>query len=93
MIKTTKTMVKEIKMVQPLNLIIKSNLRNYSDAYILVTRDIAATGGDANTRVAFKNCSPFAKCITHINDEQVDGTNNLDIIMPTYNSTANSTSC
>ena len=74
-------------MVQLLNLkpVIKSNLRNYSDAYILVTRDMTATGVDANTRVAFKNCAPFAKCITHINDEHVDGTNNLDIIIPMYN--------
>ena len=35
--------------------VIKSNLCDYSDAYILVTGDITATGGDANTRVAFKN--------------------------------------
>ena len=34
--------------------IIKSNLCNYLDAYILVTGDITATGNDANTRVAFK---------------------------------------
>ena len=33
----------------------------------------------------FKNCAPFAKCITHINDEHVDGDNNLDIIMSMYN--------
>ena len=35
--------------------IIKSNLCDYLDAYILVTGDITATGNDANTRVAFKN--------------------------------------
>ena len=34
---------------------IKSNLCDYSDAYILVTGDITATNGDADTRVAFKN--------------------------------------
>ena len=33
----------------------------------------------------FENCAPFTKCITHINDEHVDGANNLDIIMPMYN--------
>ena len=64
---------------------IKSNLCDYSDAYILVTGDITAKGGDANVRVAFKNCAPFTKCRTHINDEHVDGTDNLDIIMPMYN--------
>ena len=48
--------------------VIKSNLCDYSDAYILVTGDITVTGGDANTRVAFKTCAPFTKCISHIND-------------------------
>ena len=31
--------------------VIKSNLCGYSDTYIRVTGNIAATGGDANTRV------------------------------------------
>ena len=35
--------------------VIKSNLCDYSDACILVTGDIKAEGGDANTKVAFKN--------------------------------------
>ena len=65
--------------------VIKSNLCDYSDAYILVTGDITATGGDANTKVAFKNCAPFTKCVTHINDEHVDNADNLDIVMPMYN--------
>ena len=47
--------------------------------------DIPATGSDDNTRVAFKNCAPFTKSITHINDEHVDGAENLDIIIPMYN--------
>ena len=65
--------------------VIKSNLCDYSDAYILVTGDITATGGDANTKVAFKNCAPFSKCVTHINDEHVDNADNLNIVMPMYN--------
>ena len=65
--------------------IITSNLCDYSDAYILVTGDITATGGGADTKVAFKNCAPFTKCITNINDEHVDGADNLDIIMSMYN--------
>ena len=70
--------------------VIKSNLCDYSDAYILVTGDITATGGDANTKVVFKNCAPFTKliyfiCITQINDEHVDNADNLDIVMPMYN--------
>ena len=43
--------------------VIKSNLCDYSDAYILVARNITATGGGSNERVAFKNCAPFTKCI------------------------------
>ena len=64
--------------------VIKSSLCDYSDPYILVTGNITATGGDANTRVAFKNCASFTKCITHINDEYVDNADNLDIIMLMY---------
>ena len=71
-------MVKEMKMIQP-------NLCDYSDAYILVTGDITAANGNANTRVAFKNCSPFRRCVTHTNDEHVGTTENVDIIMPMYN--------
>ena len=44
--------------------VIKSNLCDYSDAYILVTGDITVRNGDANTKVAFKNCAPFTKCVT-----------------------------
>ena len=67
--------------------VIKSSLCDYSDAYILVTRDITATGGDDNTKAAFKNYAPFTKPITHINDEPVDGSDNLDIVMTIYNLT------
>ena len=61
--------------------VIKSCLCDYSEAYVLVTGDITATGGVANTRTAFKDCAPITKCITHINDEHVDGAHNLDIII------------
>ena len=37
---------------------------DYSDAYILVTGNINVTGGDNNTKVAFKMCAPFEKCST-----------------------------
>ena len=65
--------------------VIKPNLCDYSDAYILVTKDIkvAAVAGDTN--VAFKNCAQFTRCVTHINDEHVETAENLDIIMPMYN--------
>ena len=81
MIKITQTIVKE-PAVKFETKVIKSDLCDYTDAYILVTGDITATGGDANTRVAFKNCAPFTKCMTHINDEHLYGANNLDMITP-----------
>ena len=48
--------------------VINSDLCDFSAAYILVTWNITATVGDDNTRVAFRNCASFTKCITHIND-------------------------
>ena len=65
--------------------VIKPNLCDYSDAYILVTGDIKVTDVAANTNVAFKNCAPFTRCVTHINDEYVETAKNLDIITPMYN--------
>ena len=65
--------------------IIKSSLCDYSDAYILVTEDITATGGDDNIKAAFKNCAPFMKCKTHTKNEHIDTADNLDIVMPMYN--------
>ena len=51
---------------------LESNLCDYFDAYILLTRHITVTGGDANTKVAFKNYAPFRKCRTEINETSVD---------------------
>ena len=38
---------------------IELSLCDYSDAYILVTGNIAATPNNAATQVVFKNCAPF----------------------------------
>ena len=65
--------------------VIKPNLCDYSDAYILVTGDIKVEDVAANNNVAFKNCAYFTRCVTHINDEHVKTAKNLDIIMPMYN--------
>ena len=50
-----------------------------------MTGDIKVVDVAANTNVAFKNCAPFTRCVTHINDEHVETAENLDIIMPMYN--------
>ena len=65
--------------------IIKPNLCDYSDAYIIVTGDVKVAGVAADTNVAFKNGAPLTRCVTHINDEHVETAENLDIIMPVYN--------
>ena len=65
--------------------VIKPNLCDYSDAYILVTGNIAVVNGNQNTLFSFKNCSTFTRCVTHINDENVETADNLDIVMNLYN--------
>ena len=64
---------------------LESSLCDYSDPYILVTGDITVTGGDDNTKVAFKNCAPFNKCRTEINETFVDEADIINITMPMYN--------
>ena len=64
---------------------LESNLCDYSDAYILVTGNITATPNNAATQVVFKNCAPFKKCRTEINETFVDKANHINIAMPMYN--------
>ena len=65
--------------------VLKPNLCDYAEAYILVDGTIRGTGGNNNTRLALKNCAPFTKCNLEINDEHVDTAENLDIVMSMYN--------
>ena len=63
--------------------ILKSNLCDYNDAYILVRRDITVMAVPT-TQVAFKNCLPFTKCITKIVETEIDDAKNFDLVMPMY---------
>ena len=67
--------------------VLKPNLCDYAEAYILVDGTIRGTGGDNNTRLALKNCTSFTKCNLEINDEHIhiDAAENLDIVIPMYN--------
>ena len=65
--------------------VLKPNLCDYAESYILIDGTIRAAEVDANTRLALKNCAPFTKCNLEINDEHVDTAENLDITMPIYN--------
>ena len=72
---------------------LKSSLCPYSDAHILVkgnitVNNIAGAGAAANNtnkKVIFKNCAPFTSCIDKINNEQIDNTEYIDIVIPMYN--------
>ena len=63
---------------------IKSSLLDYSDAFILVTGNITVDAAN-NTDVAFKNCAPFSKCKTVINDVFSDKANHIYVAVPMYN--------
>ena len=72
-----------------LSTILKPNLYDYAEAYILfdgIIRAVAANAaGAAAVRLALKNCAPFTKCNLEINDKHIDTAENLDIVMPMYN--------
>ena len=63
--------------------VIKPNLCDYSDAYILVTGNIKKE--PANSIVILKNFAPFCTCDVTINDEHFEKAEDFDILMPTYN--------
>ena len=74
---------------------LRSNLCDYADAYILVkgTIIITATWNDDAARrlderdkgVTFKNCAPFTKRISRINNRDIDNAQDIDIVLPMYN--------
>ena len=64
---------------------IESSLCDYSDAYILVAGNINITSGNNNTKAVFKNCAPFEKCRTEINETFVGDAQHINIAMPMYN--------
>ena len=74
---------------------LKSSLCDYADAYILVSGRATITGAgddDAERRAderdkgaTFKNCAPFTKCISIINNTDIDNAQDIDIVMPIYN--------
>ena len=67
---------------------LKSHLRDFSDAYIVVKGTITVTNPDGakrNKSVAFKNNAPFINCISKINDIEIDNAEDLNVVTPTYN--------
>ena len=74
---------------------LRSNLCDYADSYILLkgTTTITGEGDNAaaeraderNKGVTFKKCSPFTKCISRINSTGIDNAHDIDIAMPMHN--------
>ena len=64
--------------------VLRSNLCNYNDAYILVRGDITVTGAPA-TQVVYKNCAPFTECITKIDEATIDDAEDFDLVIPMCN--------
>ena len=84
---------KSIRFKTPM---LRSNLCDYSDAYILVKGTIKVTAPGANNNannirdkrnrpVILKNNAPFVSGITKINSELTEDADDLDIVMPMYN--------
>ena len=89
-------MYNENKSVRFKTPMLRSNLCDYSDAYILVKGTITVTAPGANNGVnnirdkknrslILKNNAPFVSFITRINGELIEDADDLDIVMPMYN--------
>ena len=68
---------------------LRSDLCDYSDAYVCVKGKITVTDPNNNAnfdkRLALKNNAPFISCISKINGELVANAEDLDIVIPMYN--------
>ena len=77
---------KSIRFKAPM---LRSDLCDYLDAYILVSGTITVAGNHPRDRqnkpVILKNNAPFVSCITRINRELIEDADDLDIVMPMYN--------
>ena len=84
---------KSIRFKTPM---LRSNLCDYSDAYILVKGTITVTAPGVNNNannirdkrnrpIILKNNAPFVSCITRINCELTEDADDLDIVMSMYN--------
>ena len=87
---------KENKSIRFKTPMLRSNLCDYSDVYILVKGTITVTAPGVNNNannitdkrnrpVILKNNAPFVSCITRINGEFIEDADDLDRVMSMYN--------
>ena len=80
---------KPSKQIRFKALMLRSDLCDFSDAYIVVKGTITLTKTDRrrfidirNRFLAFKNNAPFTNCISKINNVLIDNAEDLDIVLP-----------
>ena len=86
-------MCNENKSIRFKTSMLRSDLWDYADVYILVDSTIPVTanaGADnirdkRNRKLILKNNAPFVSCITRINGELIEDADDLDVVMPMYN--------
>ena len=67
---------------------LRSDLCDYSEAYIVVKGTITVTRTNSvlyDKKLAFKNKAPFTSCISKINNTLIDNSADLDVVIPMYN--------
>ena len=68
---------------------LRSDLCDFNDAYIVVKEIITVTEPDnakKNKAITFKNNAPFINCISKISGLKIDNAEDLDVaVMPRYN--------
>ena len=67
---------------------LRSDLCDYSDAYIVVKGTVTVTRPNSvlyDKKLAFKNNAPFTSCISKIKNTFIDNAKDLDIVIPMYN--------
>ena len=68
---------------------LRSDLYDYSDAYIVmkgrITVEDNILNNRANKNLIFKNTAPFRSCISKISNTFIENADDLDNVMPMYN--------
>ena len=79
---------KSSKQIRFKTSMLRSDLCDFSDAYIVVKGTITVTDphNDAyDNKLAFENNAAFVSCISKINNTLIDNAEDLDVVMPMYN--------
>ena len=77
------------KQIRSKTSMLRSDLCDISDAYIVMKGEITVARGSNSSRknksLTFKNNTTFISCISKINNMLIDNAEDLDVVMPMYN--------